>query len=126
MRREAEQKIWKAGNLSDYEKTSLLTLFSIYTGLHYPNQAAEFFRRRRRFMIESPIYELIKREGLQEGKRKGLQEGKRKGLQEGKRKGLQEGKLETARRMLARGLDLPTVLECTGLTEDDLRAHEIV
>lgn len=46
-------------------------------------------------MRESVAYELIKKEGfdegLQEGMHKGLREGMQKGLQEGVQKGLQEG-----------------------------------
>ncbi|WP_061249246.1 Rpn family recombination-promoting nuclease/putative transposase [Leptospira alstonii] len=43
-------------------------------------------------------------------------------IQEGKI----EGKIEDARKMLAKGIDLKTILEITELTEKDLRAHGII
>ncbi|EQA60613.1 hypothetical protein LEP1GSC062_0626 [Leptospira alexanderi serovar Manhao 3 str. L 60] len=35
--------------------------------------------------------------------------------------GIQQGKLEDAGKMLKKGIDLNTILEITGLTEQDLR-----
>ena len=45
-----------------------------------------------------------------------------KGLDKGKREGKREGKLETARNMLAEGMELKLVKKITGLTEKQLRA----
>ena len=49
-------------------------------------------------MIESAAYDIIKEEGLREGREEGLREGReeglREGLEEGLREGLQEGILE--------------------------------
>ena len=43
------------------------------------------------------------------------------GLAEGKAEVSREARLETARKMLAKQIPLETVLECTGLTEEDLK-----
>ena len=44
-------------------------------------------------------------------------EGKQEGLQEGERKKA----LETARRMISRNMDIATIADLTGLSEDDVR-----
>ena len=46
-----------------------------------------------------------------------IKEGKREGREEGAR----DKALETARKLLAEGISLATVLKCTGLTEEDLK-----
>ncbi len=40
--------------------------------------------------------------------------------------GIQQGKLEDAGKMLKKGIDLNTILEITGLTEQDLRDSDIL
>ena len=70
-----------------------------------------------------------KEEGLAEGMEKGLAEGMEKGLAEGMEKGLVKGlekgmnkrSLEIARKMLANGMDVATVMEITGLSESQLQ-----
>ena len=47
-------------------------------------------------------------------------EGKQEGKHEGKQEGKQEERLETARRMLAKGLDRSLIEECTGLSADEI------
>jgi hypothetical protein len=53
----------------------------------------------------------------QEGKQEGNQEGKLEGWQEG----LEEEKRRTARTMIARGMDIDTISQITGLTVDEIR-----
>ena len=43
------------------------------------------------------------------------------GLAEGEQRGAHQKALETARKLLAKQIPLETVLECTGLTEEDLK-----
>ena len=50
----------------------------------------------------------------------GLQQGLQQGLQEGLQQGLQEGRIETARKMIADGLDPTVVAKYTGLSPDEL------
>ena len=77
-------------------------------------------------------YDRILEEGLQKGLEKGLQkgkqEGKLEGKQEGKLEGKQEGKLEGRQEglrsvvleMLKRKMDIPTIIECTGLPKEQI------
>ena len=61
-----------------------------------------------------------KEEGLAEGMEKGLAEGMERGLAEGMEKGMNQRSLEIARKMLANGMDAATVMEITGLSEEDM------
>ncbi len=55
-------------------------------------------------------------EGRAEGLAKGLADGRAEGLIDGKA----EGALETARRMKARGIDPVVIVECSGLTPEEV------
>lgn len=65
-----------------------------------------------------------RREGLAEGKREGLEEGKRegleKGMEEGRKEGEREAKLETARKLLDKGIDIEIIADVTGLSVEEL------
>ncbi|MBP5251979.1 MAG: hypothetical protein J6Z17_06155 [Treponema sp.] len=50
-----------------------------------------------------------------------FENGKEAGLAEGEQRGSRDARLETARKLLAKQIPLETVLECTGLTEEDLK-----
>lgn len=56
----------------------------------------------------------------QQLEQKGIEKGIQLGEQRGIEKGRNEGKLEVARTMLRSGIDRSTVMQMTGLTEDDL------
>ena len=58
--------------------------------------------------------------GLREGEQKGKQEGLLEGEQKGRIEGKQEGKIETAKAMLAKGMELPSISEITRLPESRL------
>ncbi|OMI16189.1 transposase [Leptospira weilii serovar Heyan] len=47
-------------------------------------------------------------------------------ISEGIQQGIEQEKLETASKMLQKGIDLNTILEITGLTEQDLRDSDIL
>ena len=59
--------------------------------------------------------ELGRAKGLQEGLEEGHQKGLQEGLEEGHQKGLAKGKLETARNLLALGVDINIISKATGL-----------
>ena len=61
-----------------------------------------------------------KEEGLAEGMERGLAEGMERGLAEGMEKGMNQRSLEIARKMLANGMDAATVMEITGLSEEEM------
>ena len=58
--------------------------------------------------------------GLREGKQEGLLEGKQEGLLEGEQKGRIEEKIETAKAMLAKGMEMTLISEITNLSETQL------
>jgi predicted transposase/invertase (TIGR01784 family) len=56
----------------------------------------------------------------QQLEQKGIEKGIQLGRQEGRSEGKLEGKLDVARNLLKMGMSHESVLEATGLTEDDL------
>ncbi len=58
--------------------------------------------------------------GLREGKQEGLLEGEQKGKQEGLLEGEQKGRIETAKVMLAKGMEMTLISEITKLPEAQL------
>ena len=60
--------------------------------------------------------EQIFQNGLREGKQEGLLEGKQEGLLEGE----QKGRIETAKAMLAKGMEMTVISEITNLPEAQL------
>ena len=64
-------------------------------------------------------------EGLRQGRESGLREGRESGLREGRESGLREGRelgfKETARKMKHSGISVEIIIECTGLTEKEIR-----
>jgi len=71
---EASEKIYESP-VERPQKGDLLTALAIFAGLRDENITMELIRRRRDIMIESFAYEIIKREGREEGLIKGLQRG---------------------------------------------------
>ena len=53
-----------------------------------------------------------------------IQEGMEKGLAEGMERGMTQRSFEIARKMLANGMDTATVMEITGLSEEQLNLQE--
>ena len=72
------------------DKADILTIMAILSGLVSKKLPQLLVSKRRDIMIESATYDIIKEEGLREGREKGLQEG----ILEGRKEGLQEGILE--------------------------------
>ena len=73
-----------------------------------------------------------KEEGLKEGREEGHKEGKEEGLKEGRKEGKEEGikegreegakrnSCDIAKRMLEKWIDVETISELTGLTEEEI------
>jgi hypothetical protein len=87
----AELTIYESTDISREVKADLLTALAIFAGLKDKALGSWLKERRRDIMIESPIYELIKEEGLREGLREGLEKGLEEGLERGRKEGLKEG-----------------------------------
>lgn len=52
--------------------------------------------------------------------KKGIEKGIEKGREQGREQGIKKEKMETARRMLERGMAVPVIVDLTGLTEDEI------
>lgn len=107
-----------AGHLSSSQVVSLV---------HYTVQAgetsdAEAFVRElaHRVPQHGDVLMTIAQQLEQKGIEKGIEQGIRLGRQEGRNEGKLEGKLEVARNLLKMGMSHKSVLEATGLTEEDL------
>lgn len=57
---------------------------------------------------------------LEGAKQDGMAEGRAKGLEEGRTEGIQSEKAETAKRLLAIGMDINTIAIATGLSAKDI------
>ena len=57
---------------------------------------------------------------LEGAKQDGLAEGRAKSLEEGRTEGIQSEKAETAKRLLAIGMDINTIAIATGLSAKDI------
>ncbi len=57
----------------------------------------------------------------QQLEQKGRQEGRQEGREEGLREGVQEASLRIARNLLKNGMDIQSVMNVTGLTEEELK-----
>ena len=67
--------------------------------------------------------------GIDEGEAKGFAKGEARGIAKGEARGIAKGEargshhksLEIARKMLAKGMDENTIMEITGLTQEEIR-----
>ena len=59
-------------------------------------------------------------EGLEKGIQKGIQKGKKEGIMEGLQKGEHIKAIQTARKMLARKMDVSLIADVTGLSLDEI------
>jgi flagellar biosynthesis/type III secretory pathway protein FliH len=75
MLEDAEQQLYNDKDLSVETKADLLTAMAIFTGMRDKELAQKLIERRRDIMIESPIYDIIKEEGMKEGMKEGVKEG---------------------------------------------------
>ena len=55
-------------------------------------------------------------EGVEKGKQEGIEQGKQAGLEEG----FIKGKLQTATNLKKSGIDLQTIVDCTGLSMEEV------
>lgn len=60
-------------------------------------------------------------EGRESGLKEGRAEGRESGLQEGRNEGKQSEKIEIARKMKQKGMDIQTIIELTGLKEEEIK-----
>ena len=70
--------------------------------------------------VQKDVLDSAKLEGLMEGKAEGRIEGIREGRIEGKAEGKIEGKTEVAKNMKSAGLAVQTIMQFTGLTQEQI------
>ena len=108
-------KLLHSSDLSSSFRSDLLTIFAIFLGLRDKEVAKLFIRKRREFMIESPIYDLIKEEGREEG----LREGRKEGHKEGREEGAWIGKIQLLEQMM--GLPETPSESFRGISHEEIR-----
>ena len=67
-------------------------------------------------VVHNDVINTAKREGRWEGREEGLAEGRVEGME----KGLVKGKIEMARNLKSLGVDVKTIMQASGLTEDQI------
>ena len=77
-------------------------------------------REQREYEASKMAYRDIKN-SIDTAKREGEEEGLAEGMEKGIEKGMNQRSLEIARKMLAKGMDVATVMEITGLSERQLK-----
>ena len=58
--------------------------------------------------------------GLEKGIERGIKQGIKQGIEQGIDKGIEKGRTEIARTMLAKGMNIRTISELTGLSVDEI------
>ena len=76
-------------------------------------------REQREYEASKMAYRYIKN-SIDTAKREGKEEGLAEWMEKGIEKGMNQRSLEIARKMLAKGMDVATVMEITGLAENQL------
>ena len=76
-------------------------------------------REQREYEASKMAYRYIKN-SIDTAKREGKEEGLAEGMEKGIEKGMNQRSLEIARKMLAKGMDVATVMEITGLSKSQL------
>lgn len=76
-------------------------------------------REQREYEASKMAYRYIKN-SIDTAKREGKEEGLAEWMEKGIEKGMNQRSLEIARKMLAKGMDVATVMEITGLAESQL------
>ena len=74
----------------------------------------------REYEASKKAYRDIKN-SVDTAKREGIAEGMEKGMKQGMEKGLEQRSLEIARKMLAKGMDVASVMEITGLSAEQMQ-----
>ena len=70
--------------------------------------------------VERTLLDDRYQKGMEEGMEKGMEEGMKQGMAKGEEVGKSQRSIEIAKNMLTKGMDEATILEITGLTEDQI------
>ena len=71
--------------------------------------------------VERTLIDDSYQKGIEKGRAEGIEEGMEKGMKKGMKKGMNQRSLEIAKKMLANGMDDASVMDMTGLTEEEMK-----
>lgn len=120
-----EKWLYAIKHLGDLEERPAELKEAIFTRLFEQAEIAQYSPEERQDYEESlknfrDWYSALKtaeKKGRKEGLEEGRAEGRAKGLEEGEKKGV----FKTAKNLLALGLPLETIIQATGLSEDEIK-----
>ena len=88
------------------------------------SEQAAYDRHINDIMIENDVLSTARKEGLYDGRMEGLAEGRAEGIAEGRAEGIEEGRARAAREAAAKfkaaGVDIATIVSCTGLSAEEV------
>ena len=76
----------------------------------------------RKYRDNLCVYEGAIQKGIEKGIAKGMEQGIAKGMKQGIAKGVTKRNVEIVRRMKAKGYPLEEIMDCTGLSADEVDA----
>lgn len=99
----------------NFTEKSLQKAFRVLSEVGWTSEELLAYQKQRDAqMVEASVLETAGKKAREEGREEGLAAGREEGLREGEEKGL----LKTARNMLAKGIDVDTIVDVTGLSND--------
>ncbi len=108
-------------NLSYLDKQPAVLKEKIFTKLFKEAEIAKFtLNEQREYEDSLKAYRDIKN-SLDTALEQGFEQGRAEGIEEGMQKGRAKERTEIAKAMLLRGMDMKTVAELTGITEEELK-----
>lgn len=116
-----EKWLYAIKHLGDLEERPAELKEAIFTRLFEQAEIAQYSPEERQDYEESlknfrDWYSALKT-AEKKGHKEGLEEGRAEGLEEGEKKGI----FKTAKNLLALGLPLETIIQATGLSEDEIK-----
>ena len=108
---------------------ALKVAFEVVNQVSWSQEELDAYEYRKMAIMDAAaVLSQGRKEGLEEGLQKGLQKGRKEGRKEGEREGRKDGQKEglrkaevrIAREMLAKGMDVGTIKELTGIDTSEL------
>ena len=114
---ETATKVWDEKRITEEDYRKIMEATTYLLGYFSRNYADLKLSKEVSEVMESFYYK-AKDEGRQEGRQEGRKEGRQEGRQEGKQEGRRERNLQTAQKMLRKGLSLDLICEITELPRE--------
>ncbi len=113
-----EKWLYVLRHLNELEKIPAKLTERIFKKLFDVAEIAKFNREQLMAYEDSMKYYRDLKNSLDTKLKEGEEIGFKKGIEQGIEQGIEKGKLETAKAMLAEGLDIKLIVKMTGLTEE--------